>query len=75
MSNGVYVNCGSYRPAWLRANQDRVMVQFGFSLEVPAGIDTTVLSEELTESVCELLSRWSRRSFAKYKKFKRGGKT
>ena len=64
---GIHVNCGSYRPKWLRKKRSRVAVYFCFNLEVPREKQEEAVAE-LSESVHELVSRWSRSCHVKLQK-------
>jgi hypothetical protein len=67
MSTGLYVNCGSYRPRWLRSKRNRVAVHFSFPIAVPAGLPMES-AKEMQESVREMISLWSRSCWVKIKK-------
>jgi hypothetical protein len=64
---GIHLNCGSFRPKWLRANVERTVVNVSFSLEVPAS-DSKESVNDLREKVEEAIARWSRSQWCKTKK-------
>jgi len=64
---GVHVHCGSYRPKWMRGKRKRTALHFDFSLEVPEEMQSEVVAE-LSESIHELVSRWSRSCYIKMKR-------
>jgi hypothetical protein len=54
-----FVNCGAFRPKWLKAKGVRHRLTFSFSVEVPMGEELAV-SDDLRAAILESLSMWSR---------------
>ena len=69
MESGVFVNCGNYRPRWLRTKCKRATIHFGFSLEVPANVQTEA-AKEIHEAVHAMVASWSRSCWVKLQKEK-----
>ena len=65
--DSIYVNCGAFRPKWMRKRQRGVRLHFCFSLEVPAS-EHSLASTELHELVHELVSRWSSSCYVRLKR-------
>jgi len=67
---GIFSNCGSYRPKWLRRKSQSTSVTFTFSVEVPMGEENVVVGV-IREGVEDLVTRWSRSCYRSLKKRER----
>ena len=62
-----YVNCGAFRPKWLKAKTKRVNIRVNFTIEVPE-FEQSEAMEDLRVGVLDMLSRWSRSHWVKLQK-------
>ena len=62
-----YVNCGAFRPKWLKPKSKRVNIRVNFTIEVPEFAQAEAV-EDLRVGVLDMLSRWSRSQWVKLQK-------